>query len=348
MGQPAPGAPSSTPGSTKPESVDSSGPVDGYRTDGQNTATPGRGGASGLGFEASEALPRVLKMVGTVVAPTTFLTALLFYYGLLFAIGYFRYFGVNFTVLNIPTWNYLVLSAEGAVIPLVLLAGATLVFLSIYQVPLDRFPDRVRHIARWVLVPAVAGSGVTLVVLAALDAIFDGAVFPYEFPEARGLSLAGGTMLCVYAARLGRALAKRRGGPTARPMDSLRVARWAALSVLVGVGLFWAVGSYAIVVGTRNAQGLAADLACAPEVVLHTEKSLNVQVPGVVETAEGRADAAYAFRYIGLRLVPQAGDHYLFLPADWAPGKPAAILVPRGSALRMEFISAARRHGCEI
>jgi hypothetical protein len=153
-------------------------------------------------------------------------------------------------------------------------------------------------------------------------------------------------MLVVYSTRLRRAFAAPHANMAKRPIDGLRVARWASISTLIGVGLFWAVGSYAIATGTRNAEGLAADLACAPEVVLYTEKSLNMQAPGVLETASGRADAAYGFRYSGLRLVPQAGDQYLFLPADWAPGRPAAILVPRNSAVRMEFISADSQRGC--
>ncbi len=42
-------------------------------------------------------MPRVLRLLGTVVAPTTLLTGLLFYFGQMYVAGYCRYFGVNFT-----------------------------------------------------------------------------------------------------------------------------------------------------------------------------------------------------------------------------------------------------------
>jgi hypothetical protein len=293
-------------------------------------------------FEATEALPRALRLIGTVVAPATLLTGLLFFYGLLYAIGYFRYFGVNFTVLNLPTWNYLVLSADGAIVPLVLLAGVALLTLSIYRLPLERSSGTARLIARWVALPLVAGSGVALVTLALADAVFGISVFPPTFWEIRGLSLAGGTVLMVYFGRLRRAFFRSPSWlsrpPSVDGVDVLTVGRWCAFAILIGVGLFWAVGSYATGMGMRAAQGLAADLACEPDVILYAEKSLNLQVPGVVEAAASRADAAYGFRYEGLKLVPQAGDRYLFLPKGWTPGGRPAILLPRTDKLRMEFI----------
>jgi hypothetical protein len=311
---------------------------------------PGSGGrgtarvaqADTVAFEVARAAPRLLKIVGTVVAPTTVLAALLVYFGLLYAVGYFRYLGVNFTVLNLASQDYLVLSADGAIIPLVLFAGAALLSLWVYQLPLERLSGKPRSIARWVLMPAVAGAGSTLVALAAADALFGAPVFPEGFWEARGLSLAVGVLLLAYAGRLRRGLVTAPPGSHRRDVpDALTVARWGGLLVMVSVGLFWAVGSYAIGVGARGAQGLVADLACAPDVILYSEKSLNLHVRGVGEVAESGRDTAYGFRYTGLKLVPQSGDRYLFLPDGWTPAGRPAILLPRTDTLRLEFISVA-------
>jgi len=67
--------------------------------------------------EGIQALPRVLRIVGSVVAPTTLLTALMFYFGLLYAVAYYRYFGVNHTVLGLAVQDFLILSADAAVPP---------------------------------------------------------------------------------------------------------------------------------------------------------------------------------------------------------------------------------------
>jgi hypothetical protein len=116
----------------------------------------------------------------------------------------------------------------------------------------------------------------------------------------------------------------------------LLVAKWASLFVLVSVGLFWAVGSYAIGTGTGMARGFTAAMRCAPEVVLYSDKSLDMRAAGVPGEPVPGPDAG--FRYAGLRLVPQAGDQYLLLPADWAYGGRPALLLPHRDGLRLEFL----------
>jgi hypothetical protein len=88
--------------------------------------------------------------------------------------------------------------------------------------------------------------------------------------------------------------------------------------------------------GTQEAVGHVAGLRCAPDVVLYSEKSLNLQYAGVWEEPSATPDGAYGFRYPGLKLVPQPGKQYLLLPADWTPGTRPAILLPRSDALRLE------------
>ncbi len=301
-------------------------PVD---ADGVVRADPGR-------FEAVEALPSVLRVVGSIVAPTTLLTALMFYFGLLYAVAYYRYFGVNYSVLDLSVQDLLILSADAAIPPLTYLAGATLLALWLLRLPLHRLSPRGRTIAvRWAA-PLVAAIGAALVCMAIADAYLGLAVFPAGFREARGLSLAVGVLVIAYAGRLRRAADLSRPAPRAAP-DALLVAKWASLFVLVAVGLFWAVGSYAIGTGTGNAQGFTSGLACAPEVVVYSEKSLDLRGAGVPEEVHARPEAADAFRYSGLRLVPQPGNELLLLPADWARGGRPALLLPQ-EGLRLEFL----------
>jgi hypothetical protein len=78
---------------------------------------PARNSTASQDVEGIQALPRVLRIVGSVVAPTTLLTALMFYFGLLYAVAYYRYFGVNHTVLGLAVQDFLILSADAAVPP---------------------------------------------------------------------------------------------------------------------------------------------------------------------------------------------------------------------------------------
>lgn len=324
-------------------------------------------------FEAAEAVPKALQVVGSIVAPTTLLTALFVYFGLLYAIGYYRYFGVNYTVLDLPTQGLLILSASTAVVPLVTLAAVMLVSLWIYRLPVERSSDRVRRWLSFTLLPVVAVVGAALLALVAAETLLRLQVFPPSFPEGRGISLSAGVVLLAWAARLratllptGTAERKPATAATVTPGSVLALARrallaatrapepdhgpghvaltvgkWVCLSVLFGVGLFWAVGSYALRLGPQDAQQLWANLRCAPDVVLYSEKSLNLFTAGLTEEPATSPESAYGFRYQGLKLVPQAGDQYLLLPADWAPAARPAIVLPRSDTLRLEFIPVA-------
>lgn len=368
-GAAAAAGPPSPPADVSPPVVDgeSRGRQDGPEaSDQQNRSTAAP-------FEAVEAGPQAFQVVGSIIAPTTLLTALSIYFGLLYAIGYYRYFGVNYTVLDLPTQGLLILSASTAVMPLATLATVALVSLWIYRLPLERSSDRVRRWLSFTLLPAVAAAGAALLALVAAETLLRLPVFPPSFPEGRGISLSAGVVLLAWAARLRATLAptgtaEQDGGTTTPPHPHgvlalarrallvatrpakrdeeaghvpLTVAKWVCLSVLFGVGLFWAVGSYALRLGPQDAQGFVAGLRCAPDVVLYSEKSLNLFTAGLTEEPATGPESAYGFRYPGLKLVPQAGDQYLLLPADWAPAARPAIVLPRSDTLRLEFIPVA-------
>lgn len=289
------------------------------------------------------ALPQVLKIVGSVVAPTTLLTALMYYFGRLEAAGFVWYLGPQVTVLDLTVQDYLVNSVDGLILPLMVVAGAVLLALWVHQLLLGARPAGARPAVLRGLMASAAIAGFVLVSLAMAD-ILMGAVFPPSFPEGRGLSLSIGVLLLTYAARLWRLfIAERRPNQVRRRVPgTVVVAEWGAIFILVSVGLFWAVGSYAIGVGKTHARQLEASLPTISDVVAYSEKRLNLQAPGVREVMCQDPEAAYRFRYEGLKLVIQSGNQYLFLPSGWTHANGAAILIPRNEALRLEFSSAGQ------
>lgn len=296
--------------------------------------------------EVVAALPQVLKIVGAIIAPTTLLTALLFYFGRLHITGLFRYLGVNFTVLDLTAQDYLIRSADGLFVPLTLVAALALLAIWIHRLLLEIGSTKIRPIVLRVLTALAAITGVVLVSVAIVAMVGNVAVFAAH-PETGGLSLAIGVLLLAYAARLLRLLMAelRPERVKLRTPEAVIVAEWGAIFVLVSVGLFWAVGSYAIGVGTGRAQQIETELSSSPDIVLYSEKSLSLHAAGVQELACQNPDAAYQFRYEGLKLVLQSGNQYLFLPASWTHANGAALLIPRSEALRLEFSGAGQaRH----
>jgi hypothetical protein len=74
-------------------------------------------------------LPQLFHLLGTVVAPTTLLTLLLFYFGWAHAYYFYDYFGVNSTLLGLTTRDYVQRAADGLFIPMMAVACAGLLAL---------------------------------------------------------------------------------------------------------------------------------------------------------------------------------------------------------------------------
>jgi hypothetical protein len=295
------------------------------------------------------ALPQLTRILGTIVAPTTLLTSLLFYFGWSHAFYFFDYFGVNSTLLGLTNRDYVQRSLDGLFVPMIVVACAGLVVLWGHAALHARIAAGARPPVLRTLVPAIGVLGLVLATLGVWS-VFTPTPLRAHLVAAP-LSLAFGVLLLIYAIHLHRSLAagERRARGAGTPWAP--VAEWAAVFVLVGLSLFWAANDYSAAVGRSRARHFVATLATTPGAVVYSAKSLSLTAPGVRETRCQDPDAAYRFRYDGLKLVLQSGDQYLFLPAGWSPRNGVAILMPRSDSLRLELIPAAaagtvRRPAC--
>ncbi|WP_342801749.1 hypothetical protein [Nocardia sp. No.11] len=280
---------------------------------------------------AETGLSRLGPMVRNFAAPTTLVTALLFFFGWSHAFWFFDYFGVNSTTIGLTTQDYLMRSQDSLFIPLA--AGACLFLLYLLG----------RRVFREFVVPRLSEAqrrrlvGVTMVVgcvLVAAGLVSIVVATPLRsLVGAPGLCLVGGVVLVVAAVRLRRAA---RGG--AEPVgDVLTAGEWGAVFALVGVGLFWAVADYSAAVGTGRAIEQVAQFPDQPSVSVYSDKRLGLAAPGVTELTCPAPDTAYHFRYDGLKLVLQSGNQYLLLPKSWNRAGGVAFLLPRSEASRIDF-----------
>jgi hypothetical protein len=284
-------------------------------------------------------LPQLARLLGTVVAPTTLLTSLLFYFGWSHAYYFYDYFGVNSTLLGLTTRDYVQRAVDGLFLPMMVVAGVGLLALwahSLLRARLDEGPHR--RLLR--LVAAIAAVGLVLAVGGFWSVFVATRLRRYLYGTAAPLSLALGVLLLVYAVQVWRSVAggRRVPGPAWG-----RVAEWAAVFVLVGLSLFWAANNYSVAVGRQRAYQMVLDLPREPGVVLFSERSLSLAAPGVREVRCKDPQAGYRFRYDGLRLLPQSGDQYMLLPATWSRRNGVTILIPRNDSLRLELVPASVR-----
>jgi hypothetical protein len=273
---------------------------------------------------------RALRIIGSLVAPTTVATALLLYFGRQHAYWFFDYFGVNFTIMGLSLQDYLIRSADGLFIPVTMMLTLFLLGSWAYQFLQARIPQR-----WWPLIVKVAirGALVMGLVLSALAivAAFAPTAF-YDFPGMPGVSLALGVILLV-------AISRRAG----KPAGARNVLEWAAAFLLVSVGLFWSVTDYAGSVGVRRGMDVQAALPGLPNTLVYSKDSLNLRVDGVRQVQCKDPNAAYGFRYDGLKLIVAIGNQYLLLPVTWTPQKGIAVVIPRTDNLRLEFTAPDTR-----
>jgi hypothetical protein len=279
---------------------------------------------------------RLVRILGQFVAPTTLLTALLFYFGWAHVYWFFDYFGVDSSVLAPSTREYALRSVDSLFIPLIAVAIVGLALMWGYIA----LPERVRHgrRSRSQLVALV-----TVGILVLLNGLSRLVVIT---PLNRGLCVAPicviiGVVLLWYLTLLRRSQIQEEN-PTAHRADAAILSEWAVMFVLVSMSLFWIATDYSVAVGQTRARQSAAEIPFRPGAILFSEKDLHLDGREIRETAcatRPDSQSAYRFRYDGLVLLIEIGGQYVLLPRTWERGVGTAIVLPKDGigATRFEF-----------
>lgn len=295
------------------------------------TGAGGPGGPAGPA-EASSAARSVGRALSVVVAPTSLVSGLLYYFGWAHAYWFYGYLGVDSTVLGFGTVDYLMRAIDALFVPMTVTAVAALVVLWGHSLLRARLAEGARPAVLRVLLPVLTAVGALLAGAGLWSAVAP--TFLRDYLAAAPLCLGLGVAALVYALRLRRLLSP--GAAEFAP-----VLEWAVVFVLVGLSLFWATTDYAYAVGRSRARQLVQELPAYPPVAVYSARSLSLNVPGVTVTRCHDPQAAYQVRYDGFRLLPRSGDRYLLLPAHWTPATGVAVVLARTDAVRLEFTTTA-------
>jgi hypothetical protein len=273
-------------------------------------------------------------VVASVAANVTLFTALLYYFGLLYTQVFFNYFRVHYTLLGQTVDEILARGVDGLLLPVAGAAGTGLVVLGVVRFLRLRLSEQVWFALLRIGTPIAAVMGIALIGVAVPIAI-DPAPFR-EYAGLPGLGLALGVVLLVFSWRR-----RNLSAATGRQLGSgFAIAEWIVTYLLVTFGLFWAVGDYSREVGIRRAFETAVQIPARPAAILYSAQSLNLTADGVRQVTCGQPDAAYKYRYTGLKLLLQSGDQYVFVPTDWRASSGTAFVIPRTDTLRLEFTPA--------
>lgn len=274
-----------------------------------------------------------MEVFGWITAPTTLLTALVFYFGAVRMNGYLRYFALDPTVLDLSTRDYILRSIDGLFVPLgvLLLLGlaATVGHTAVLRALAS---DSKRNVRR------LTFSGISFVVAGVALLVAGALAFVPGAQVRTGLlgtpaSLAAGCLLAAYGAWLYQRL---RAGSLLLQGRAAEFARTLVVLFIV-LNLFWLTAGYAGIAGSQRAQEVGRALASRPAVTVYSAKRLQLD-PSVDEVRILGADSAYSYQYEGLRLLMRSGGQYVLLSDGWTRQSGVAILLPvNGDGLRFEF-----------
>jgi hypothetical protein len=265
---------------------------------------------------------RWLSIGGSIVAPVTAISTLLFYFGYVSTREQFRFFGLDVDTIGLTTQDYVMRSGQPLLVPVIVL---TLLGAAAVLATRRLRPWLVDHSLKGVVIgAAVLLTGVAL--LLSYTAVGEWVYYPLVTP----LVLALGGAVTAYTL-----------GLRAAPVPA-RVALW----FVVAASVFWANATVAQWSGAGLAREQAAALQELPQVVVDTRERLYLQSPdigeGVLPVEEGQT---FRYRYRGWRLLVQNGDRMFLVPCQrtgsdcvWRRGSPT-MLIRAGDGTRVQFFA---------
>ena len=281
------------------------------------------------------------RAVGTFIAPTTTVAALLLYFGWVRASTTYAYFGVDVErTLGLSASDYIRRSSTVIFTPFAVLLLITVAVLLGYRLA-DKYltqPDHYQYLRR-----LAVGIGIVATAAMVIATIFviDIDLFAKR-PLVKPLSLGIAVLLASYASHLHGLVVDlpltRNGG---RPM--VTVLYLGVLGSLAMLALFWAASIVAVNQGRSVAHRIENDLNNRTGAVIYSHDILFISGPGVKFTVLDPTASAFRFRYTGLRFLARTADGgYLLLPRGWTHtnGNPAYILPLTGIRVDLQALPA--------
>ncbi|MGN7252991.1 hypothetical protein [Arthrobacter sp. SAFR-014] len=276
----------------------------------------------------------LLEWLGVAIPALSAVTGLLFVFGWTYTSSRLAHFGVDHTILGLTTSDYVLRSIDAIYIP-----AAAILFLVLAALLLHagvsglRRRGRAFPLLRWAAITALA-AGTTAAALG-VWAMFVQVQFvsPYLVPS---FLQGGGLAVATFGFFLLRRLYGARQLPprTGIPRWEYRC-YWLVVTIVV-LNLFWASAQFASALGSNRALDIVRDLGKRPLVTVFSKQSLALSRP-VVEETVASGDAAYRFKYTGLRLIMTAGGKYLLLSEGWTREAGTAVVLADSPDIRLEF-----------
>jgi hypothetical protein len=279
--------------------------------------------AKETGHSQEPGLGPAVDFVTRVVAPASLLTAVLYYFGYTREQTLFGYFGVDLGSLRFSTTDYLVRSVGTIFLPIAIVLVCGVVAVTAHYLLVLSMSQAEGN---WPRVACI-GIGAVAVVLLAVGVIGLLQGSDVNLPTlALPLSLGAGAFLLEYTVHTAAVYT-----PLPRQLQdilrSTRNLRRIMIGALLLVSAFWATATVAEQRGNAVAQAIEGSLLIQPQAVVYSRQRLEITGPGVTVTRLVGTDAAFFYRYNGLRPLIHSGGHWFLLPAGWTHNNDATVII---------------------
>jgi uncharacterized membrane protein (DUF485 family) len=278
---------------------------------------------------------QLVRIGGSVIAPATLLSALLFYFGYVSSRAQYDYFGVDVDTIGLSTQDYVMRSPQSLLVPLlaslVIGAVAMAVHLPVRRRALAN--PEYRSVVRKGVAVGIAVMAIGIVLLFLYFLIGSWTYYHLVTPTV----IAVGGSLTAYALMTLRLIDSKT--------DTQSVPKFGRRGVIVLIWLtvaacvFWSTATVAQWSGRGRAHEQARDLTIFPSVIVDTKEPLSL-LPGTVvhEITLNSADKGdtFRYRYWNLRLLIEGHDRMFLVPNEWSPHG-TTLMVPLDGDVRVQF-----------
>jgi hypothetical protein len=140
------------------------------------------------------------------------------------------------------------------------------------------------------------------------------------------IALSFGALLVAFSVHLaGKHLSLAK--ETRRALDGTWTAMLSILVAVQLVGLFWATATFADFRGRVAAQAFEVSLPLEPRAAVYAKQRLYITGPGIQLAELAGSNAAYSYRYSGLRLLVHTNNRWFLLPAGWKHTNGATVII---------------------
>ncbi|WP_433333289.1 hypothetical protein [Spirillospora sp. CA-294931] len=279
-------------------------------------------------------LAPAFQLVGQVVAQTTALVAVLYYFGWARSNALLGHLGIDPALTRWSATDYALRSVSVVVRPLVIVAILVLCLRLAHRL-LTREVER-RDAAGGTRAASVVGltlviAGLVLTV-AGLLGFADVVVFSARYPLVP-MILGAGVGLIAYGLQY--------LGPGEARISGISMAVLIALAVTL---ILWTVSVYAGLAGRDAARLAILGLGNRTSVTVYSEDDLGFAAPGTGLRAERLAapEGRYKYRYTGLRLLLYSDKRYILLPDRWVRTRDPVFVIDEADGLRFELRHPSR------